>query len=113
MSWDIYDIPSSLDSEEFINFCVEVRKAITQKMGIGDIRRAMGEKFDERKIFNALDSLVATGDLKECWGARYKWEPSTPKPKKTYPRNTLSIGRPSDKTQPYSTALYGNNARGF
>lgn len=113
MSWDIYDTPSSLDSEDFLAFCVEVRAAITQKVGIGDIRRAMGDRFDERRIWDALGALVAVGEIQECWGVPSKWEPSTPKPKKKYSRSSIAPGRASDRTTPYATALYGDKARGF
>lgn len=113
MWFDGYENPSYLDSLEFATFCKSVREAITEKSGIGDIRRAMGDKFDERRIWDALGALVAVGELQECWGLPSKWEPSTPKPKKKYPRGTVSMGKPSDKSQPYASALYGDKSRSF
>lgn len=64
---DFRETPGFIDTPEFREFCDVVHSAALKigRASIGDLRRALGDRFNERLIFDALDTLCAKGLLRQ------------------------------------------------
>jgi len=109
--WETINDRGYLESKPFAAFCLKVRKAITTKTSIGDIRRAMGEEFNERWLWDAIDALVGIGSIRRMWGARPLFERcEVHKVQKIKNYNGALFGKGSDPKL-VATSMFGERQR--
>lgn len=95
-----HDERGYLDSPAFHKFTVDVYEVISGPTTIGDIRRAMGDRFNSRWIQDALAALEALGTIRRIWGIPTRWTRMERKDRPKVKRQNVSPGRPADKTKP-------------
>lgn len=79
--WGMVDDFGYLDTPRFYAYCETVKRVIVQAdlpPSIADQKRAMGDNFVERMHIDALDYLMASGEIRERQsGAMMRYESST------------------------------------
>ncbi len=90
--WGMGDDRGYLDTPEFEAYAKQVHAVIYTMMwppSIADQKRALGDNFVERMHIDALDRLMASGEIRERQsGALTRYEPAV-----RHERNTVEFGR--------------------
>lgn len=90
--YDMADDLGYLDTPEFVEYCEMVKRVICRLSfapSIGDMRRTLGDNFVDRMHADALDHLMASGEIRERRsGAMTRYEPAT-----RHERSTIEWGR--------------------
>jgi len=78
--WDVADEFGYLDSDEFAEYAATCKGVIDDSpfaVSIGDMRLALGDRFNERRHADALANLVAWGEVRERQsGSLTRYEPA-------------------------------------
>ncbi len=104
--WGDVDERGYLDTPRFAQFCIQMLKAINCPMSYGDIRRAMGDGYNQRWAADAIENLVGSGRLKRLWGAYSRFERTGGDPKQVEV-GKFTIPKPTTVKKPDSGAIYG------
>lgn len=90
--WGMVDDFGYLDTPRFYAYCETVKRVIVNAdlpPSIADQKRALGDNFAERMHIDALDRLMASGEIRERQsGALTRYEPAV-----RHERNTVEFGR--------------------
>lgn len=99
-----------LDSRAFAEYAVKVARSIKRlkRASIAELRRDMGETFDERNIFNAIDRLVGAGEIEQVsFGDLKRWSIARQPARQVqteWNRNQHML--PSKPQQPYNESQF-------
>lgn len=90
--WGMPDDLGYLDTPRFYDYAASVKRVIVNAdlpPSIADQKRALGDNFVERMHIDALDHLMASGEIRERQsGAMTRYEPAT-----RHERSTIEFGR--------------------
>lgn len=81
-----------LDSQPFFEYMRQVLEVISGRMSVPEIGRALGTKYNERWIWDAIDGLLGSGASRKCWGVPSRYERSQPMTS-TLTRNAPTRGK--------------------
>ena len=99
-----------IDTREFAEYAVTVAMAIRRigRASIADLRRELGDAFDERYIFDALERLEGAGEVRHVFGLISRWAMATEAAKQL--RRSQWNGTPKTPSvpRPDDAALFGN-----
>lgn len=100
--WGMGDDLGYLDTPRFYDYAASVKRVICASPwppSIADQKRALGDNFVERMHIDALDHLMASGEIRERQsGAMMRYEPAT-----RHERNTIKFGRENQLLLPGSS----------